>query len=610
MGTPEPPSSAPGDAVASSRVRFLTAEPVDPDRVRGSILASWRRSRDLHVAADHVEQPYTRDPDTDTPLTRTAEPVLRSLLGQLDGQPMSVILTDHTGLVLSRQTGDSELDRYLDRVLLAPGFSYAEQFVGTNGIGTALEVGGPTHVFGHEHYAENLEELACAGVPIRHPISGRTVGAIDLTCWARDAGPLLLTLAKTTAEQIRQALLAGAAAQHLELVQEYMRTCRRMPGIVLALSGDMVMLNDHARAVLDPFDQAALIAQAGEARADGHRGPVLAELPSGRRVRMHSRTVGGPQSSGLVVHAKLVESAALKIVRHEATPRMPLPGLVGTAPMWLRACDEVETAFRSGEWLAVAGEPAVGKLAMLRAVQLRRQPVGRLVVVDGADADTDARWSTSLRRALNEGAESVVVQHLDRLEAGRLRDLAAALVDARGADRGNRLWVAVTLGPATTSKGLTEVLRLFPSTVEVPPLRLHTEDLQQLVPFFLGRLGQAEHLVCSAEAMKVLMRGTWPGNAGQVLTMLREIVKLRRSGSIQPQDLPPGVQTVSRRRLSQLESLERDAVVHALLDARGDKSKAASSLGVSRATIYRKIHEYGVVSAPAERAGRRPRGDG
>lgn len=81
--------------------------------------------------------------------------------------------------------------------------------------------------------------------------------------------------------------------------------------------------------------------------------------------------------------------------------------------------------------------------------------------------------------------------------------------------------------------------------------------------------------------------------------MLREIVKLRRSGSIQPEDLPPGVQTVSRRRLSQLESLERDAVVHALLDARGDKSKAASSLGVSRATIYRKIHEYGIVSAPA-----------
>ena len=139
--------------------------------------------------------------------------MLRNLSQQLKGQSVSVILTDPTGLVLSRLTGDGELERHLDRVLLAPGFSYAEKFVGTNGIGTALEVGGPTHVFGHEHYAENLEELACAGVPIHHPVTGRLAGAVDLTCWRKDAGSLLLTLAKTTAEQIRQALLADASAR-------------------------------------------------------------------------------------------------------------------------------------------------------------------------------------------------------------------------------------------------------------------------------------------------------------------------------------------------------------------------------------------------------------
>ena len=138
-------------------------------------------------------------------------------------------------MVLSRLTGDGELERHLDRVLLAPGFSYAEKFVGTNGIGTALEVGGPTHVFGHEHYAENLEDLACAGVPIHHPVTGRLVGAVDLTCWRKDAGSLLLTLAKTTAEQIRQALLADASASQLELFQEYLRTCSRTTGIVFAL---------------------------------------------------------------------------------------------------------------------------------------------------------------------------------------------------------------------------------------------------------------------------------------------------------------------------------------------------------------------------------------
>src|SRR5207248_6522903 len=147
----------------------------------------------------------------DTSLTRSAMPVLRTLREHLETQPISVILTDASGVVLSRLDTGSELDRHLDSVQLAPGFSYAEETVGTNGIGTALEGGRPMHVFGHEHYAENLEDLACAGVPLHHPITGKTIGAVDLTCWRKDAGPLLVALAKTTADQIREALLTNSS---------------------------------------------------------------------------------------------------------------------------------------------------------------------------------------------------------------------------------------------------------------------------------------------------------------------------------------------------------------------------------------------------------------
>ena len=263
--------------VARSRERFLTREAPAPATVRDAILASWRRSQELQVAADKIEMSYEPDVRLDTLLSRSAQPVLRSLGEQLEGQSVSVILTDPTGLVLTRITGDRELESHLDRVLLAPGFSYAEKFVGTNGIGTALEMGGPAHVFGHEHYAEHLEDLACAGVPIHHPISGRLVGAVDFTCWRRDAGALLLTLAKTTAEQIRQSMLEDAGSSELGLFKEYLRACGRRPGIVFALNNELVMLNDFARMVLDPLDQAALIAQAGEILTSGHHGIVLVE---------------------------------------------------------------------------------------------------------------------------------------------------------------------------------------------------------------------------------------------------------------------------------------------------------------------------------------------
>ena len=91
---------------------------------------------------------------------------------------------------------------------------------------------------------------------------------------------------------------------------------------------------------------------------------------------------------------------------------------------------------------------------------------------------------------------------------------------------------------------------------------------------------------------------TWPGNAEQLLEVLREVVRHRRTGAIQPDDLPPEVHAVSRRLLSPLEAMERDAIVQSLADADGNKVRAARSLGMSRATIYRKIHDYGIVLTP------------
>ena len=324
-----PPTLTDGEGLAETRVRFLTAEPVEPGQVRQTILASWLRSKRSNVAADRIEMPYVRDPTSTPRSTRSADPVLRRLHEQLAGQPISIVLTDHAGLVLSRLTGDADLARHLDSVLLVPGFSYAEEFVGTNGIGTALEGGQPMHVFGHEHYAENLEDLACAGVPIQHPISGKTVGAVDLTCWRTDAGPLLMTLAKTTAVQIRQALLTDAATQEIELLQEYLRVCRRTPGIVFALNNDVVMMNDYARTVLAPADQDALLRLAAEALAAG-RPSLLVELPTGASVKMYARPVGPRQLGGGVMHAKVADVSAPRIPESGSAARMLLPGLVGS----------------------------------------------------------------------------------------------------------------------------------------------------------------------------------------------------------------------------------------------------------------------------------------
>ncbi len=591
------PALADSKALADTRERFLTAESVRPNEVREPILASWWRSRQWKVAADRVALPYVRDPNLDTPLTRNAMPVLRNLREHLDGQPISVILTDAAGVVLTRMTADHDLERHLDGVQLAPGFSYAEEYVGTNGIGTALEGGQPACVFGHEHYAEDLEDLACAGVPIHDPISGKAVGAVHLTCWRRDADPLLIALAKTTADQITQAMLADSSARELQLMQEYMRACRRTSGIVLALNNDVVMMNEYARQVLDPGDQGVLLGQAAEMLATQQAGAVSVELPSGVQARMYCRPIRGDDHvAGGVVHVKLIEPASQRPAADTAVkPSMSLPGLVGGGALWLRGCRQVESVYDSGDWLALEGEPGVGKLTVVRAVHQRRNPAERFYVLDAAEA-TDTDWLLRARRELLDGEGSLVIRHVDVLNARQLNALTSAIQEARTASRQHDLWVAVTLDRRRGHGDLTKLLRFFPSTVELPPLRHHIEDLHVLVPFFVAKLGQHGRLTCSPEAMQLLLRSKWPGNTEQLWQVLKRVVQKRRTGSIQPADLPPECWTVSRRLLSPLESMERDAIVQGLLDYQGNKVKAAKSLGMSRATIYRKIHEYGIVT--------------
>jgi sigma-54 dependent transcriptional regulator, acetoin dehydrogenase operon transcriptional activator AcoR len=584
------------DRLAEARERFLAAEPVDQNAVRKPILASWWRSRQWHVAADHIELDYLRDPDLEGTLARTADPVLRHLHEQLDGQPISIILTDAAGVVLTRLTADPDLERHLDGVKLAPGFSYAEERVGTNGIGTALESGGPAHVFGHEHYAEHLEGLACAGVPIHDPVSGKTVGVIDLTCWRKNADPLLISLVKATGDQIAQALLAAGSSRDLHLLQEYVRACRRTGGIVLALGNDVVMLNDHARQVLDPADQSALIGHATEALTRQNPGAVTVDLPSGVVARMFCRRISsdGPFADG-VVHVKLMAPAVVAPEVPAPRTAMYLPGLVGSGVLWLRACRETEALYDAEDWMTLEGESGVGKLALARAVHQRRNPAAPFHVLDAEGAAQD--WITKTRGELLDGAGMLVIRHADALSAKQLHALASALQEARAAKRHKELRVAVTLNRKEARADLTRLLRFFQGTVELPPLRHHIEDLHELVPFFLARLSQQGRLTCSPEAMQLLLRHNWPGNAEQLWQVLKQVVQRRRAGVIMPRDLPPECWTVSRRLLSPLESIERDAIVQSLQDHDGNKVRAAEALGMSRATIYRKIHEYGIVTA-------------
>lgn len=593
-------STATAERIAAAREAFLHRADISPDSVRPPIMASWIRSRDMDVPADAIDLPEL-EWETDSQLVRAAKPIMAELCDQFTTEPVSLILCDHEGVVLDRRTGDSSLRQHLDRVWLAPGFSYAERHVGTNGIGTALEGRRPTEVFGHEHFVEHLENLACAGAPIRHPITGKVLGVIDLTCWRREANALMMATVASTARRIEEALLAASGRHELTLLHDYLAAVQRAGNVaVLAVGDDLMMMNDRARELIAPSDQVALLAGASDALQTGRSRQLVMDLPSGATARVQCRpSWSEPGSAGGVVQVAMTHRETVGRSMSAPTITTALPTAVGSGALWTKCAQTVDRHFRTKEWVVLQGEPGSGRTTLARATHHLHSPAGHVRVLDSADFCP--RWLAEVSDELSGADGTLILRDVEKLSPAAATALAEALEPVRESTDHERPWVVATRAASpdgadhpVESPEVAALLRAFPRTIEVPPLRHHVEDVGELVPYLLARLTRGSDLTCSPEALRVLMRNRWPGNVDQLYQVLRKVVARRRTGTIRVEDLPPETRALTRRVLTPLESIECDAIVDALLDADGNKAEAARRLGMSRATIYRKIRGYGI----------------
>lgn len=187
-----------------------------------------------------------------------AAPVLDRLASSLTDTPTTLVLTDAHAAILDRRAGTRRLHDTLDELGLIPGYSYAEDVVGTNGMGTAAEERRPVRVMGEEHYNEALRALTCVGVPIEHPITGRLEGVLDLTCFNEDAGPWMTPLVAEAVAGVRALLEAQATAAERALLAAFLRASQRGSEAIVTLNDSFVLTNPAAARLLDGADHGPL----------------------------------------------------------------------------------------------------------------------------------------------------------------------------------------------------------------------------------------------------------------------------------------------------------------------------------------------------------------
>jgi transcriptional regulator with GAF, ATPase, and Fis domain len=264
---------------------------------------------------------------------------------------------------------------------------------------------------------------------------------------------------------------------------------------------------------------------------------------------------------------------------------------------WLEAENHVETHCRTRSWVLLVGESGVGKFALAEAAHRRWYPARRLTVLDALACGPDVDAWLASNVDLDDLSATLVVRHVDQMSPAALVTLGALLQTV--ARSPHRPWVVGTVHPETDVEGrLGAILPHFTESVPVPPLRHRIDDIRELVPHLLERHAPGRRIALAPHALHTLLRGAWPGNVAELEQALRSALARRHTGQITIADLPESCHATSRRVLTEWETLERDAIVRALREAGGDKIKAALRLGISRATIYRKVRAFGIIIEP------------
>ena len=174
--------------------------------------------------------------------------------------------------------------------------------------------------------------------------------------------------------------------------------------------------------------------------------------------------------------------------------------------------------------------------------------------------------------------------------------------------------------------------RLNVVTLFVPALRERRSDIPQLVHWFLERYAAGQEAHVSSSAMKALMQYEWPGNVRELENCVERAVALGNGQSIELSDLPPTIASgavvtsvpVAYARkptaldpdlagqaepsdvpragsTTDLEDIERATIQRVFEQVNGDKALAGRMLGISRATLYRKLKRYNIgISAMRE----------
>ena len=324
-------------------------------------------------------------------------------------------------------------------------------------------------------------------------------------------------------------------------------------------------------------------------------------------------------------------------LKQQLDKKFGLENIIGESEPMQRVMDIVRQVAPARATVLIHGESGTGKELLAKAIhQLSPRSVKPMVTVHCAALSPTLLESELFghEKGAFTGAHERRIGRFEQAEGGTLFLDEIGEVDEttqvkllrflgeRSFERvgGNKTLSADVRIVVATNKNLKELVekgefrqdlyfRLNVVELWAPPLRERLDDVPILALYFLREFAIENAKSISdftADALEAMIRYDWPGNVRELRTAIEHAVVLSKNEMIQLTDLPHSVQSrgviQNEVQMNQpiigkgvtLEEAEKQLIIRTIKECSGNRTAAAKKIGISRRTLHRKLHRYGL----------------
>ncbi|WP_265822077.1 sigma-54-dependent Fis family transcriptional regulator [Geovibrio ferrireducens] len=619
--------------------------PDDAAFIPEEIVEMWRRSIRYGIRWDKPirvpklsKSDFERIKEKKSLFIEVATGLIEEFQEILEGTDFTMSITDENGILLSK-TNNS--DKIWNDFLLEIGDVWSEEYVGCTAHTLALAYSRPIQIMGPANFYKFLESNLSSAAPIFNEY-GDTIGSIRLVQRNADITRMMThTLGWVTS-------VASAISSQLKLFRRDKRL-KLMNSTLKAtfahIEDGYISIDDSGRIININKEAARLLNLPGDTKINffsilSDSAPLINTLNTGRAVldqHLMLKTDSGAHfvadiepfhgdslryAQGAVIRIRR-KTEAQKTDESVRVSSITFDRIIGNSQVMETLKDTAKMVSRKPINILLLGESGTGKEVFAQAIHNYYYKSGPFVAINCASIPANLIESelfgyesgafTGAEKAGRKGKieyanggtlfldeigdmptalQPVLLRVLEEKRVTRIGGNKSIPVDFRIISATNK----PLCGNFTEEKFRQDLyFRLAVVKLELPPLRERGKDILLLADNFIKNTCNNFNMpVCTLakETEKILMEFPWPGNVRQLQNAMIYAVTVAAGRIIMPKDLPQditgGVTYSLSNKLDVLKDMEKDVILKTVRET-GSATEAAKILGISRATLYRKI---------------------